>query len=177
MRKLFLSGILLFGALVLAGCTSAPIAARTSIATPARPVRLQMTVAVPASMNILRQEDVSEAFAYRVSAALHEQGLRGRNQYVEQGDRSAPDVPMLNVMLHEWRVDELGNVDCTFTARLETPSGARDLGIFSGTSMMTWSRRNWMDRQRDFEDAAHDALTNLAQRISQTGLLPDAQLR
>lgn len=177
MKKLLSLGVLLFGALVFAGCAFAPMSARTSVSNPARPVRLQMTVTVPASMNLLRQEDVSEAFAYRVSAALHEQGLRGHIHYVEQGDDPAPNVPVLAIMLHEWRVDMTGNVDCTFTARLETPSGARDLGIFNGTSMMTWSRHNWFDRQNDFESAAQDALSNLGQRILQTGLLPDVQPR
>lgn len=124
-------------------------------------------------MNLLRQEDVSDAFAYRVAAALREQGLRGPIRYVDRGDPVDPQVPTLAIMLREWRVDRLGNVDCVFTANLETPGGARNLGAFNGTAMMRWSRPSWYDRQQDFEDAAQDALSNLGRRIMDTGLLPD----
>ena len=36
---------------------------------------------------------------------------------------------------------------------------------------MTRSRRDWFARTEGFEDAARDAVTNLAARLQQTGLL------
>jgi hypothetical protein len=138
-----------------------------------RPVRLQIVVEVPPTMNILREEEVEDAFAYRVITALREQGMRGRIRYIEWGDRPDPAVPSLAIYLHEWRVDRLGSVDCTFNATLNTPNGTRNLGLFSGTSLMMWSRRDWFARAEGFESAARDALGNLGQRILQSGLLPD----
>jgi hypothetical protein len=173
MKTFFASCLAAAAALLFGACAATPTRSTTAAH---RPIRLQMTVDVPPTMNLLVQEDVAEAFAYRVSAALHEQGLRGRIRYVERGDTLAPDVPVLAVMLREWRVDRLGSVDCVFTANLQTPAGSRNLGAFSGTAMMRWSRPGWYDRQQDFEEAAQDALSNLGRRIMQTGLLPDAQL-
>lgn len=128
-------------------------------------------------MNLLRDDYVAEAFAYRVSSALHEQGLRGRIRYVDFPDDVKPEVPTLEIMLQEWRVDRIGNVDCTFSAQLKTPSGTRNLGFFSGTSMMLWSRRDWFARRDGFEEAARDALGNLGAKMLNTGLLTDMMPR
>lgn len=161
----------LLGAGLLTSCTSTP-SSRSSRGGD-RPVRLQVVVEVPPTMNILREEEVEDAFAYRVIAALREQGLRGRIRYIEWGDQPDPAVPSLAIYLHEWRVDRTGSVDCTFNATLNTPNGNRNLGLFSGTSLMMWSRRDWFARAEGFESAARDALSNLGQRILQSGLLPD----
>jgi hypothetical protein len=138
-----------------------------------RPASLQVVVNVPASMNLLRDDYVEEAFAYRVATALHEQGLGGGIRYVDFPDDLVPGVPTLDIVLHEWRVDRIGSVDCVFFATLRTPQGTQNLGLFSGTSLMTWPRRDWWARAEGFEDAARDALGNLGDQIRRTGLLPD----
>jgi hypothetical protein len=155
-------------ACMLVGCGSV---SRQSSTESGRPVRLQVSVDLPAGMNMLRDEEIAEAFAYRVATALHEQGFRGRIQYVSDADRPLADVPLLEVSLREWRVDRMGNVDCTFTARLNTASGRQNLGLFTGTSMMTWRRHDWLARADGFEEAAGDALSNLASRLDKTGML------
>jgi len=161
----------LLGACVLTSCAST--SPSRSVRNPDRPVRLQIVVDVPPTMNILREEEVEDAFAYRVISALREQGLRGRMRYIEWGEQADPTVPALAIHLHEWRVDRTGSVDCTFNATLQTPNGNRNLGLFSGTSLMMWSRRDWFARSEGFESAARDALSNLAPRILQSGLMPD----
>jgi hypothetical protein len=161
----------LLGACVLTSCASTD-AARDPRGS-GRPVRLQLVVEVPPTMNILREEEVEDAFAYRFATALREQGLRGRIRFVETGEKPDPTVPVLSIFLHEWRVDRIGSVDCTFNATLTSPNGTRNLGIFSGTSLMMWSRRDWFARSEGFESAARDALSNLGQRILQSGLMPD----
>jgi len=155
----------------LTACSTVNSGARPG--KPERPARLQIVVDVPPSMSMLRDDYVAEAFAHRVSSALHEQGLRGRIRYVDFPDDLKADVPVLDIMLHEWRVDRLGNVDCTFSAQLKTASGNRALGVYSGTSMMMWARRDWFARQDGFESAARDALSNLGARLIATGLLAD----
>jgi hypothetical protein len=179
MKSFLCLGSLLAATVLFSACatTSSTPVRGTTAAFPEHAPRLQLTVDVPPSMNLLIQEDVSEAFAYRVMSTLHEQGFRGRIRYVERGETPIAGVPVLAVTLREWRVDGLGNVDCIFTAAVESPNGNRNLGVFSGTAMMTWSRRNWMDRQRDFEEAARDALSNLEQRIVETRLLTDSPMR
>ena len=128
-------------------------------------------------MNLLRDDYIAEAFGYRVITSLHEQGLRGRMQYVDFPDDRVAAIPALDILLQEWRVDRTGSVDCVFLATLRTPNGTRNLGLFSGTSLMMWSRRDWFARADGFEDAARDALYNLGERIMNTGLVPDLQFR
>ena len=163
----------LFALLTLcAGFSLAACASATRQNTDNRPARLQLVVTIPPSMSIIREEEISEAFAYRVISSLHEQGLRGHIRYVDDTfEQPAPETPTLLLNLMEWRVNHAGFVDCTFTAALEAGGARRELGAFSGTSLMTWSRRDWFARADGFEDAARDAVTNLAARLQQTGLL------
>jgi hypothetical protein len=163
----------LFALLALvAGCALAACASTTRQNTAGRPARLQLVVSIPPSMSFLHEEEISEAFGYRVISALHEQGLRGHIRYVDDSFAApSPETPTLLLNLLEWRVNRSGFVDCAFTAALEAGGARRELGAFSGTSLMTWSRRDWFARAEGFEDAARDAVTNLAARLQQTGLL------
>lgn len=136
-----------------------------------RPIRLQVRVDLPFSMNPIRDDDVAEAFAHRVITALHEQGFRGRIRYVEDGDRLDETAPVLDIRIFEWRVSRLSQTDCVFSAALKSPRGEKNLGMFSGTSIMTWLRRDWFARADSFDDAARDALDNLKARIDATGLI------
>lgn len=153
----------------LFGCAST--STRENTTGNGRPARLQLVVTVPPGMSIIRDEEISEAFAYRVSSILHEQGFRGRIRYMFEGETPDPNVPVLDIGLREWRVDRIGSVDCTFTASLKSPRGSQNLGIFTGTSLMTWSRRDWFARAEGFEEAARDAISDLAPRIQKSGLV------
>lgn len=170
-----IAALALLGAGMAAGCSS--VSTRQNAGALDRPANLQVVVNVPVSMNLLRDDYVEEAFAYRVAAALHEQGFRGSIKYVDFPDDVNPNIPMLDIVLQEWRVDHVGSVDCVFFATLRTPSGTKNLGLFSGTTLMMWSRRDWMARADGFEDAARDALSNLGARITESGLLTDMRVR
>jgi hypothetical protein len=171
MNKLIpiLSSVLLGTALF--GCASTSTPTRENTAGNGRPARLQLVVTVPPGMSIIRDDEIAEAFAYRVSSILHEQGFRGRIKYVFEGEKADPTVPILDIGLREWRVDRTGSVDCTFTASLNTPRGSQNLGIFTGTTLMTWSRPDWFARAEGFEDAARDAISDLAPKIQRSGLI------
>ena len=106
-------------------CAALVASAAPDYAKAPRPVRMLVTVSVPPSMNMIRDDDVADAFAYRVAAALHEQGFSGGINYVRAGDETKTDVPALEINLVEWRVDRMGNVDCTFTASLSGPLGKK----------------------------------------------------
>jgi hypothetical protein len=162
--------------LALGLVASAPLAAaleKPADQTP-RTVRLQVRVDLPFSMNPIRDDDIAEAFAHRVITALHEQGFRGRIKYVENGDRLDETVLVLDVRIFEWRVNRLGQTDCVFSAHLKSPRGEQALGMFTGTSIMTWMRRDWFARADSFDAAARDALGNLKARIDATGLVEQA---
>jgi hypothetical protein len=171
LSSLLLGTVVATGALLFSGCTSADTeAARAAIR--AQPIRLQVVVIVPASMNMIRDDDAAEAFGQTVRTSLHENGFKGRIHLIDDGQQPAAGIPVLEVNLTEWRVDPLGNVTCTFGATLRTPQGTKGLGLFTGGSLMTWLRRDWIARSDSFQDAAHDAVSNLADKIQQTGLLP-----
>ncbi len=155
-------------AALLSGCANT---AQQTAAANGRPPRLQVTVGVPPSMSIIHNDQVAEAFGYRVASYLHEFGFRGRVHTVYPGEDPLPGVPTLAVELMEWRVDRSGFVDCTFTAELVTTDTRRRLGIFHGTSIMMWPRRDWYARAEGFEESARDAITMLASRLEETGLL------
>jgi len=136
-----------------------------------QPIALQVCVTVPPSMRPWREDDLAEAFADRVATALHDQGFVGRIAYVSSFDQPVADRPLLTVNLIEWRMNHVGMVDCTYSARLSASQGQDDLGIFSGTGLMMFSRRDWFGRADQYEDAARDALNNLYKRIAATQLL------
>lgn len=136
-----------------------------------RPARLQLTVDANPIMSPLYEDEIAEAFAYRVSSSLHEQGFRGRIQYVERWETPRPNVPVLALSLMEWRVDRTGAVDCTFNATLTGNGQTQRLGFYHGNSFMVWPRRDWYARAQGYEEAVRDAVGTLAQRIEQSGLL------
>jgi hypothetical protein len=167
MKPMMTATIALLAVFLCGGCATT----RRNTAEDQRPARLQITVGVPPSMSVLRSEEIAEAFGYRVAAYLHEQGFRGRIRYVDPWETPNAERPVLAVELREWRVDRSGFVDCTFTAELASAGSRRNLGVFHGTSIMTWPRRDWYARAEGFEEAARDAITNLATRLEQTGML------
>lgn len=132
---------------------------------------MQLTVNVPPSMRPWVSDDVAEAFAARVADVLRQRGYKAGIQYLDSFASPAAGRPLLAVNLVEWRTDRIGNVDCTFSATLSTPSGRKDLGLFTGTSMMTFSRHDWFARSDQFDDAARQAINDLYKRIVETQLL------
>ncbi len=139
-----------------------------------RAIGLQVTASLPASANVIRDADIAEAFGYMMCTKLHEQGYRGRIAYVDDVKQVAPNLPHLALNLMEWRVDPLGNVDCTFNATLTTARGTKSLGIFTGTSLIAWPFGSWSARDAAFERAAASAVTDLLKKMRESNLLPDA---
>ncbi len=164
-----MKNLLLLGAF---SCAALVANALTKDSLVPRPIRLQVTVTVPPSMNLIRDDDIADAFAYRVSAGLSEQGFKGRVEYVRVGDDPKTDIPVLSISLIEWRVDRIGNVDCTFAANLSGPNGKESLGLFAGSSMMLWPRHDYFARVDGYEDAASSALSDLAKRLNATKIIP-----
>ncbi|HVU33071.1 MAG TPA: hypothetical protein VHE61_06530 [Opitutaceae bacterium] len=155
-------------ALVVSGCASNP----TESPRNGAPVELQVQVQVPANTHPLRSQDIEDAFGDRIATALHEQGFHGRIAVLWDSDTPTAGIPLLAVNLLEWRVDPTGSVDCTFGAQLQTSAGRKSLGLFTGTSLMTWADRDWFLRANDFQDAAGTAMSDLWDRMQRTGLLP-----
>lgn len=140
-------------------------------AVKAQPGVMQLTVNVPPSMRPFVSDDIASAFADRVTDVLRRRGYQGKFRYVNSMDQPAANQPLLTINLIEWRTDHTGNVDCTFSAELSAPQGKKNLGLFMGTSMMMFPRRDWLARSDQYDDAAHQALQDLYQRIAETHLL------
>jgi hypothetical protein len=170
MKALFVTCLASLAALA-AGCSTTT---RQNTANNQRPIRLQLAVDVPPSMSIIHEDEVAEAFAYRVITSLHENGLRGRVHYLD-GDDPNPDVPLLRLNLQEWRVNRVGMVDCAFIASLTNGGQTRDLGAFTGTSLMTWWRHDWWSRAEGYDESAHQAITDLARKLAEFGVLDRAR--
>jgi len=136
-----------------------------------QPGFLQVAVNVPASLRPWVSDKIAEAFAARVADTLHQRGAKTEIRYVDSFDQPTSRQPLLEINLIEWRSDHIGNAVCTFSAGLSTPQGKKSLGLFTGTSMMMFSRHDWPIRGDQFEDAARQALVDLYKRITETRLL------
>lgn len=87
--------------LLLAGCETTASSAHNRD----RPVRLQVAARVPLNTASLPDDDLAEAFAYRVITSLHEQGFRGRIRYLDEWVSSDLSRATLEINLIEWRVN------------------------------------------------------------------------
>jgi hypothetical protein len=83
----------------------------------------------------------------------------------------------LTINLSEWRMNHIGNIDCTFTANLQTDKTTRHLGIFSGMSFRWMSGPGRFGLADAFGDAAEDAARQLYDALAKTELVPDLRRR
>ncbi|MBA4136351.1 MAG: hypothetical protein C0518_03430 [Opitutus sp.] len=145
---------------------------------------LQLRVDVPPSWRPFLDDDIADALARVVQERFRRQGYQGVIAYIEEG-RGAPnpDLPLLTIRLHEWRITRSSFAECTLSSLLRTGGQDIDLGLVTNTEM-TWIR----DRGRfglahahetadAFEDAASGAMRDLYRRIAETGKVPGLELR
>lgn len=144
-------------------------------------VTLQVHVDVPPSWNTFLEDDVAEAFADRLHETFRREGYLGRVGYLHRLDDPQPNIPILEIRLTEWRIDRIGQALCTFTAKLRTPRGEKDLGRVTDTAIFwpvnggRWSVHRRLEAADALEDAAERALRGLYERIVKSDLLPGAK--
>lgn len=145
----------------------------TSPATDAQP-RLQVAVQLPPSWweGSFYYDDLADTFGSYVNSVFERMGYKGKVEYVDTFDKRPKDGYRLNIRLTEWRLNRVGNIDCVFSADLQTPNGERSLGLFTDTALssITGTNRFWL--ARSFEDAAKGAIGQLYSKVAKDALLP-----
>jgi hypothetical protein len=133
---------------------------------------LQVKVNVPPSADPLREDDVSREFLSRVYDVFQRKGYRGEIKEVTSVDEPASGSPLLTINLTEWRVDRVGNIDCTFNARLQTGGKTERLGLFNESALRTMRGPGRSGLGDSFNDAAEAAIRDLYDALAKTGQVP-----
>lgn len=141
------------------------------------PGTLKVQVDVPLAWNSLIDDRISEAFASRVREVFHRSGFEYPIDDVRYVEDASKLPYLLTVHLMDWRITRLGNIDCTFTASLQTPRGTRKLGVYTNTTMVWLGGSGRFGLARSFEEAAEGAIRELANDIAKTELLPGLRVR
>lgn len=139
---------------------------------------LQLQINVPPTWRPFLDDDIADSLAGILSDTFKRRGFKGVLDYLDRDRRSPnPDLPLLTLNLMQWRIDRVGNAECTLTAELTTPGNAkRDLGIVTQTQF-TWIQERGRYGFRRFEiadaleDAATEAMRDLFKRVADTGLV------
>lgn len=154
--------------LFFAGCATPP---KVEV-----PGTLKVQVYVPPSWNMLLDDRVAEAFTDRVADVFHRSGFGFPIENVRSVEDPAKVPYLLTIRLTDWRINHLGNIDCTFTAHLKTPQASGSLGVYTNTSMRSLSSGRFGFGQ-SFEEAAEGAIRDLANDIAKGDLLQGMRRR
>lgn len=166
---------------VLAGLLAPFASARAapSSAQGAKIADLQLQINVPPTWRPFLDDDIADALASIATETFKRRGYSGVLDFIEEGRRVPnPDLPLLTLNLMQWRIDRVGNAECTLTAELAMPGKPeRNLGVVTQTQI-TWIQERGRYGLRRFEvanaleDAASEAMRDLFKRIAETSLLP-----
>jgi hypothetical protein len=158
---------------VICGLLTAVTAAGAN--QPSKPLpagTLQVQINIPPSWQPLFEDRVTDAFVSHVSSIFHDQGYKGDIVEVRSFDEPSPGCCLLKINLVEWRMDHSGNIDCTFTASVQTDHALRDLGVFSGIAFRWMNLPGRFGLADTFGDAADEALRDLYRSLARTELIP-----
>jgi hypothetical protein len=138
---------------------------------------LQLLVDVPPTWRPFLDDDISDALGRILRDSFHRRGYKGIIEDIEEGQRAPnPDLPLLIVRLHEWRITRTELAQCTLTATLRVGGKDHDLGVISGQQMVWIRERGRFGFPHEvadaYEDAATDAMRELHRRVAKTGLVP-----
>ena len=163
-----------FHFIAYAACAAAAFAARSPVPVALQP-KLVLVVNVPPSMRPFRDDDIANAIADDVVSEFQRDGYHGLIDYDYRSPRSnRAEVPRLEVSLIDWQLTPTRMIDCTFTANLVTPNGVKNLGIFTGTSLVMSLRNDPFMLTDNYDGAARDAIDDLYRILVSKNLLPAA---
>ena len=155
----------------------APAASNPRSSAPAKPGTLQVQVNVPPSWQPMFEDRFTEAFVSNMVDVFRRQGYKGGIVEVRWFEEPSPGCCLLTINLTEWRMNHVGNIDCLFTANLQTDRATRHLGIFSGMAFRWMSGPGRFGLSDAFEDAAEDAIRQLYSALAKTELVPGVRTR
>ncbi len=172
--RLRLPGALLLAALFLPAVLPLSAAAKA----PAKPVDLQVQVDVPPSWQPFLMDDIADALGRVLADSFRRRGYAGNIGMVGRPDAPKPDIPLLTVRLHEWRISRTGNAECTLTATLVAGGKEHELGLVSYSDLSWIASSGRFGLARDYavadayEDAAGGAMRELFKRAAATAAVP-----
>lgn len=142
-----------------------------------KPADLQVIIDVPPTWRPFLEDDIAEAMFYRLRDAFKRAGYKGEMVQLDRMDDRNARIPILELFLTEWRVDRVGNAQCTMTAKLATSSGEKNLGLASGTALFwptggRWGFTRRLETADALEDAADNAARDVFQAVAKSGLVP-----
>ena len=123
------------------------------------------------------EDDITDAFVSYIIDVVRRQGYKGEIAEVRWFEEPSPGCCLLTINLTEWRMNHIGNIDCTFTANLQTDRATRHLGIFSGMAFRWMSGPGRFGLADAFGDAAEDAIRQLYFSLEKTELVPGLRKR
>ncbi len=133
---------------------------------------LQIQMRIPPSWDPFLEDDVKDAFLSQVRDVFRREGYTGTIKEVDRFEEPSAGCCLVTINLLDWRLNHTGNVDCTFTASLQTDERTRNFGIFSGMALRWMNSRGRFGLANSFEDAAEDALERLYADLAETELVP-----
>jgi len=164
-------GLLSLGAAVIGAAV--PLHVANAANEGANAQALQVEVNLPPSwLASLEGDFVSEQFFDQVASKFRRMGFEGKVEYAAKIDQRMPDDYRLEVQIIEWRLNAVGNVDCSFTARLLTPRGERSLGVYSAAALHSIMGRGRLWLGDSFEEAANMAIADLYNDLAEAELIP-----
>ena len=137
------------------------------------PGTLKVQVIVPASWNILLEDHVADNFVDQVRDTFFRAGFDRPIEKLSYVEDPMKTPYLLTINLTEWRMNRVGNIDCTFSANLQTPRGSHDFGLFSNMAMRWLGGPGRFGLSQAFTDAADGALRDLCNAVMKSEMLPD----
>jgi hypothetical protein len=138
------------------------------------PPVLHVHVTTPPSWSILYEDRVADLFVDQMRDVFQRRGIGWPVEHLSFVEDPAKTPWLLSVEIVEWRMNPIGNIDCTVRASLNTPRGERSLGVFHHTVPRWLGGYGRWGLSRSFEESAEGAIEEMARAILRSELLPGA---
>lgn len=132
---------------------------------------LQVHVDIPPTPQPTAERDVGERFVNAMADTFRQLGFAGKVRHVDDLDKKQDDAPVLRINLTDWSTDRVGNINCRFSATLETGGAKRELGVFDGMSSGLMAGPGRFGASRAFDNAADNATRQLFDALAKTELI------
>lgn len=134
---------------------------------------LQVQVDIPPTWRPMFEDRITDAFVSRIRDVFRSQGYSGKIEHVTDFDEPASGCCLLTIHLVEWRARFFSdNIECTFTASLQTGEAIRELGVFSDRTFRWMHSPGRFGLAESFGEAADGAIRQLYDRLAKTDLVP-----
>ncbi len=159
-----LSLVVVAAALALAAVAPAPAPA---------PGTLQVQVTVPPTWRPMLEDYIADKFVSQIEDVFRRRGFKGQIVEVSNYEEPSAGCFLLTVNLMEWRMNRIGNIDCTFGATLQTDHAVRNLGLFTQTAFRWMTGPGRFGLASAFDEAAQSAVRELYDKLARTQLVPN----